>query len=512
MKVEALLRQNIGAENKSIQVRALTGDVETLLSAVETPHLKWRLERLRLALWLTKGDDYTQQLISGHLKTQSASSMDNWANAADLAMLWTDELIRRGHNKVATATGKQVQQLLVRHPLPRDLLYMVVKKAYLRGQARWVIETIDTIGEQHGDDLTDLNLAWLKARAWSALYWEPLTRGGKRTPEDEAQIREAATQCNLEYERALALAPSAYVKLQIAHEWMAIRFHWKFRDRSRRLMAAGLPRPLDPNNVSESERVRLEGFSDAVLDALKHTDIIRKMDDAHLRLWADNSTKILEAFGVEWIPEDVWRDILAGVSTYWKHCVAVKRLSTLDNEAVSDTFAWYLWWAIIRPEPDRWEREFLDCQVDEDAAGLEQAFSLAWPDLPDCVRTPSDDADVIRKLYVRFRHDRFFPYWKRAMLPVEREWAQRELDFYWAKIRNQRKCPAGMPEAAIVDYYGDTKRIYISKWLWGTTFHVRPGVRHLPGWWVRTCESTVTGEWISAFMILRKEKIDVEGG
>ena len=522
--IERQIDEMVRIKEKSVepQARCLLDEIEKLLSKVDDSPGCTALEhsKIRLQIVLGQANDATIGIL--RILSKAGEDVSEMADILNKTLSLCAELRQAGWPFRAEQCEKRAVDVFKRGEPSPERAYMILKWAYLRGQTDFVLDTIFRTQLNLGSDKGAWRFSWLNAKTCAAQYRKArlMPRYGWLNKPGAEKLRGLARTCTTAYEKAVNVAPSKFVAMQIANEWWGLICDRRYDADSALLRKAAVPASLQkPHSpLAQSRRVNdaeaaliaelLKTFREAVLTGLKQGPLTRKLDQEQQKSIADECSRILKSFGVADIPEDIMAQVIRDVPSYWKYSFP-RPIS--NSQTLTNTFSWYLWGAIVRPVPDRYERKLIDRQMEEYARMIERNFKEAITLHPKFNIPASSDAERLRNSYQKLKNNCFIPYFKVAMLPFEQRWTQVRLAKSWAKIKQSlvlrakgydKKRDSVWPDQHWTDYEQVQKIMVMAPLFLCITYYDRPGTRiHLPSWWVHYNSSTLTADWIYAFTV-----------
>ncbi len=262
--------------------------------------------------------------------------------------------------------------------------------------------------------LPKFQLAALKARAAKAsfLAYVEENRLLSDTPSatQAKEISSLANRATSYYEAAAKLACTDYERMCLLAEWRILQAHPKFKADSDYLRSKDVPQPAQGAKTTTNARALracFEGMAEV-------SPQMAACDDRVTAVAFDTFERAYTEFGYCGVPEAVYLDLTRSVSQYVMF--AMPDLKGLDDDTVRHTIRWYVWSALVRPQPTEVERRVIEAQVKECAERIEREFTRIFPDGTPAGKTYSQR---FLALYERTKNNRLVPYFKEAIAPYQ---------------------------------------------------------------------------------------------
>lgn len=372
----------------------------------------------------------------GDVLRQSAKDQSEAFEACDRLLAFLARPAVRSLGDTARTLSDQVLDA-ANQSLEADKMAALLERAVFRGQYETVIHCA-TIRIAKSKEQQSVPFQRLRARGASALYrrYEATHARLEWPTEQEAlEFRRLARACTDAYEKAMRSSTDTFERRCLAVEWWALMKQPYFDADSRELRDAALPpafkEPIThdadsllPRNDERREAVtkRLSGFKAKVMASLNKSPWAEKTSQQMRERMALTCQNVLLRLGIEDVPQDVLAELGRDVGTFWLEGLP----SVQSEQALTATFEWYLWQALITPRPGAYERGMIRRDTAAFAALVKHWLetTLSHP------KFGNSGEKVYRTLntqHDRYARNCFIPYFKHALLPFQREGEMRLL-------------------------------------------------------------------------------------
>ncbi|MCK4626157.1 MAG: hypothetical protein KAV00_12645, partial [Phycisphaerae bacterium] len=260
--------------------------------------------------------------------------------------------------------------------------------------------------------------AKLRARNEGAIYWRykhSTAQLGRPNSRQAAEFRRLAKSCTKAYEEAFRLAPSRFEKMCLYARWHELHADRRYEADSK-LMRSGSPLARTADSPDPQLAKQVEAIRKAVTEGLKDVQLKKP-------LTAEAQTRFVEVFANEYsrlacvgVPESIFKELIRDIPSFLT--TAIDEAVLRDAEKQRLTIRFYLWQAIAGPRPGRVEREVIAEQIDYIAKKMQAKFDDALP-VHELFPDGAQAAERFRKVFRKYRDNRFVAYYKRAIWPHE---------------------------------------------------------------------------------------------
>jgi len=340
-----------------------------------------------------------------------------WETFDELTAL-AAELRENGATVEADRCETKIFTKLVRHfSTSGDIAYIVLKRAFFRGQYQLVCNSEYPATSSGQSALSSYRFARLRARAAGASYWEYFSdRRGWPSDEEIAQFKRLAKTSTKFYEKALSKAPTSLDKIQLAAEWFRLNVTCYYEADSQALRKALLLNTRPSSELPKKQiDTQVETFRKAAQNAMVSSKQLNQLAPESKAQLADILTWEYNKIAVLGIPDDVFHNLLEDMKLFLDIGLPLKFIKNNEKRFI-ETLQWYLRQAVITSTPDEIEKKVIEHQIFTFGKLLHEeiAQNMSIPNLP---APPAGDFEFEwKKTYALLRNNVFAPLYKQAML------------------------------------------------------------------------------------------------
>ncbi len=263
---------------------------------------------------------------------------------------------------------------------------------------------------------TDYNSQRILGRAFAACFKTKIYGDLKDENSTFIGKTQLAKICTIHYENAIKLAPSQYLRSQLANAWLTLAARSDFGVDSQLLR-----KQLSLINMEIKDHTAIEKQTALFASELKKAMRVGKqssmLNEGTQDLIANSLVKEFTLFARVGIPELVLRDVLKDMWFFFDEGLPMYFIRQISEiRKLRNTLRWYLWYSIIQSLPNGFEQKVVNYQV-EYFANKSLDFSNT-PQVPDEYKVVlSKKISIWKDLFLRLKDNRFVPYYKQGYTP-----------------------------------------------------------------------------------------------
>jgi hypothetical protein len=340
------------------------------------------------------------------------------------------ELRDNGAISEADRCETKILEKLVKHSSASDdIAYIVLKRAFFRGQYQLVCNSEFTKASSGQSALLSYRFARLRARSAGSTYWEYYsTHRGWPDDEEIAQFKHLAKNSTRLSEISLSKAPSSLDKVQLAAEWLHLNINCYYEADSQVLRNAMLLN-LDPSSGLTQSTIdsQIEDFRKATQNALLSSKQLNQLSTMSKEQLVDILTSEYNKIAVWGIPDEVFDDLLEDMKLFLDIGLPLKLIKN-DEISFIETLQWYLRQAVVKSRPDEIEKKIIEHQVFTFGKLLREEIVQNMSIPNSSINQVEDfvESEWIKK-YLLLQNNAFFPLYRQGLIKHQFQYSVKDL-------------------------------------------------------------------------------------
>jgi len=384
------------------------GKAESLLNElnqINSDTYDYNLAKLKLLITLNQHKDAAIQSISILENEDYDDSL-----ARDIIEI-RDIFFTYNKNNSDSEVNETIEDYLIEHYSSNPISSNVLLKLSF-------LEQFHLLYELNKLDITenDYNKQNIMRRAFSNCFKTKIYGDLKNENSTFISKSDLAKTCTLSYEKAVSLAPNQYLKTQIANEWNSLVARYDFNVNSE-LLEDQLSIITKDIAIDSTIQDQISRFSTELKKAVDLGKQSSRFSEENRTTISNSLAKEFELFAKIGIPDNVFQQILKDIYFFFDEGLPMNLMVQLEEiQELKQTLRWYLWYAIIQPSPNEFERKIIKYQV--------ESFNKNFIDLDENTNIFNEYKQFLEKkasawmeLYEKTKDNRFVPYFKEGYTP-----------------------------------------------------------------------------------------------